>query len=209
MDGERFLVRSDTQTRPMRVDQLDLNQTVLSTLFHLVPSTITLVSDRDFVVQTADANGEFRSWTMSRDEVWCCKGTAMYSGKGKSPASFTAACTYPGKRKSSAAALVGPSNSASLVEPAGKRSRTTCAYGLLTIEVCGVEQTRAGKPKIRPSSAFKFRCARNETETLETLSRRVADEAFRGQDVVLLDTKNLRHMDTPSTRCRFCDLVFS
>ena len=121
MEGERFLVRSDTQIRPMSVDQLDLNQTVLTTLFHLVPSAVTLVSDRDFVVQNADANGEFRSWTMPRDEVWCCKGAAMYSGKGKSPASFIAACTYPGKRKSSAAALNGLSNSASLVEPAGKR----------------------------------------------------------------------------------------
>ena len=42
----------------------------------------------------------------------------------------------------------------------------------------------------------------NDDETLAMLAARISDEAFSGAEVILLDTKNLEHMDTPSTRCK-------
>ena len=71
----RYLVQAEDQPRPVKVGERDLTQTVLSTIFHLVPSSITLVSERDSNVETANANGEFSYWHMSQNESSMC-GTA-------------------------------------------------------------------------------------------------------------------------------------
>ena len=69
MEKKRFLIKSEVQGQPVRVGENDLNQAVLSTIFNIVPSTITLVSETSHDVETADEAGDFRYWNMNRNEV--------------------------------------------------------------------------------------------------------------------------------------------
>ena len=190
MEKKRFLIKSEVQGQPVRVGENDLNQAVLSTIFNIVPSTITLVSETSHDVETADEAGDFRYWNMNRNEVWCCKGVPLYKGKCSSTLSF--------KRKSSPASTVVGHSCVASASGTGKSKRARTA--MVNVEVCHIER-RGKKPKITPSSTFRMQ-GLSDGETLSTLSAKIADEAFNGKEVVLLDARNLQHMDTPSTRCK-------
>lgn len=198
--ADRFTVTGSGHT-PARIRASDLNLKTLSSYFGMVPESIVLVSGRSGNMEIPDSDGFFPSYRMDKGDSWRCQGSSFYR-PGATPA---AAGSYRKRKAQSAAvsAVVGHRPSPSFLGPE-KRKRPTC----VDVDVCAVQDSKKGKKKktVQPVSSLRVEVS-DENATVKGVSRAISEEAFGGQPVVLLNTKNLAVLDCPATRSE-CIMYF-
>ncbi len=192
-----------------------LNTSVLAKLFHLFPESIVLVSE-DGCVETADDDGDFQevddlpTWSVTGESTKPTSVAAAGSSAGVSPLAYS--YQLPGKKggrkwtprfttstlaqrqmppgvraqeQYNGAGAAGPSVS----EPEWRKN----------VEVCKWSEREGQWKKVSnlPVSLTET------TANIARVAQMGSEDAFGGEQCMLLDNEYLKLLDTPSTRGRF------
>ena len=163
-------------------------------------NTVVLVSMGTGDMETPDDDGHFRYWAMDPTTTWECHGVSLFGGK----ATPSDTAKVKGKRRLGKGAVDhrptfdSPlSQASSLRLHAEKRPRPISVP--MDIEVCSVDEGKCGRKKVTPVSTVRVEVEESGV-SVAAIARLVSDEAFDGQEVLLLNQKNLEVLDTSATR---------
>ena len=208
-----FTVKNDSLSLRLRANQL--RTATLGKIFNVFPQSLFLVGS-DGTVATPDEDGDFESFDMSQDVEWMVCGDSSKAVGNYSlemPAVSTTSYAYQSQQseactsKSVKSAKWKPSLSLSLMrnkppgvmKQEGQSKKSGKGHGeawTKTIEICKYDrEDNAIKKTLNLPITLS-----EKTASVSHVGEIVSSESFEGEEVILLDSDNLKIPDSAGTR---------